>query len=160
MENRENLTQEELLAAAEAAYAKETATLPDIDDDAAESLTPEAPEQPELPEQSAEEAPAPPPQETEPADKETPALETAGSVTGLVLGLAIGLVVGGGLGFVTGAVPACLILGVLLGLMLGYWLPGLWQKKKEAPQEAETAASILMPEEEEPLSEKESQDHE
>lgn len=136
----QNLTEEELLQAAEEAYQQAQADAP-VYEESEEEQSPAPPAE-------AANAPLPdnPPAEEEP--KKNGACARV-STTGTVIGIAAGLLLGGTLGFVCKAVPACLILGILLGLLIGLLLDLKTDKQaaKGDPAEQEpcrqTAPSIL-----------------
>lgn len=149
MENFENLSQEELLEAAQKAYDEQAnAPVPCEQPPCQEEEEPvlEKTEQfdplSEEPLQADEE----PALGDEPPEEETASLPLSVSTNGTAIGIAAGLVLGAGVGFLTGKVAACLTIGVLLGVLLGLFFDVKKDKRAATPktEEKEVPAQSIL----------------
>ncbi len=127
MDEQRPLTEEELLAAAEAAFVQKEGPLPSPEE--VEEFSYETKQEDSVssvPETVALEA-------EEPQEAQATSKVTAFSTLFTVLGIAAGLVIGAAMGIVTTYVPACLIGGTLIGLLLGLLLDTKKDKKANQP---------------------------
>ena len=140
MDEQRPLTEEELLAAAEAAYEQGLAMEQQAkEEQAAVEAEPVAEEANETLVQEEVDPTA----EIESAgqtetDKPAEQPKKSNSTTFTVCGIAVGLVAGAALGFLTGSVPGCVIGGVLVGLLIGLFVDTGKDKRQNQP-----AVSIL-----------------
>ncbi len=147
MENFENLSQEELLAAAEAAYKQATPTpsaskeqtIPTEVDPLGEDL-PHREDEPALGDEEPTE------QDNVEEQKELSVANKTISTNGTAIGIAVGLVVGAAAGFLTGMIPACLTLGILSGVLVGLFFDVQKDKKANAPKSDQESYSVITPE--------------
>ncbi len=131
MDNFENLSQEELLEAAQKAYEEQASRCEP-------TFQPPCHREQEQPvgEEPAKETQQPTLEDeanqVEPQD--SPSLPVSISTNGTAIGIAAGLVFGAGVGFITGQVAPCLTIGVLLGVLIGLWFDVKKDKKAAAPK--------------------------
>ncbi len=140
MDNFENLSQEELLEAAQKAYEEQASrcepTLQPPCHQEQEQPVVEEPvtqgEEPALEEETS----------VEQEQQDSPSLPASVSTNGTAIGIATGLVLGAGVGFLTGQVAPCLTIGVLLGVLIGLFFDVKKDKKAVAPKHEKDQVSV------------------
>lgn len=142
MDNFENLSQEELLEAAQKAYEEQAGQNPSNNP----PLFQEEPEEPTLdkPIKREEEPVLDDELHQEEEQQEISSLPTGISTNGTAIGIATGLVLGAGVGFLTGKVAACLTIGVLLGVLIGLFIDVKKDKKAAVPKKEEVPATTIL----------------